>query len=283
MSTCGRTSWITATRSVAAASTSTCRTRPRDRWSAPLHTESTVTAGFPGKRWSVTPRASMAVASSWTRGSGRGHRHDPPREMGQLGDQDLALLPQRARDRVTWAPSAAYLAIVAPLVMLSSSGWACTAASAGAYRVVPSPAPPRGGGLLGDGRGLVEDFLLDTQAARAFGGVGSLPFARASTAYRPALGGSSPRHAARVVSVACQDRSFEAHSPWARLGGSMVDTAESPLVSSSARTLRFTLGVPRLHSPATDNGWRSCARHRGTDRRTGLWLLDVEGDMSSRC
>ena len=50
-------------------------------------------------------------------------------EMGQIRDQDLALFTQRAGDTVTAAPSATYLAMVAPLPIVSSSGCACTTIS----------------------------------------------------------------------------------------------------------------------------------------------------------
>ena len=46
--------------------------------------------------------------------------------MRQLGQQDLALLAQRARHEGHLAPCATYLAMVAPVAMHSSSGWAWT-------------------------------------------------------------------------------------------------------------------------------------------------------------
>ena len=47
-------------------------------------------------------------------------------EVRQLGDEDLALLAEGAGHERDVGPSAAYWAIVAPLLIVSSSGWACT-------------------------------------------------------------------------------------------------------------------------------------------------------------
>ena len=51
------------------------------------------------------------------------------REVLELGHQDLAHLAGRAGDQRDAAPSATYFAIVAPLLIVSSSGWAWTSSS----------------------------------------------------------------------------------------------------------------------------------------------------------
>lgn len=80
-------------------------------------------------------------------------------QMRQLGDHHLPISPSVQVTRVTAAPSAAYLAIVAPVPDASSSGWACTNISLRFALLVT-------GTTVGDGTDAL-GFRPETSRARA--------------------------------------------------------------------------------------------------------------------
>src|SRR5664279_4692055 len=79
----------------------------------------------PRNRKSVTPRTAMAAVSSPTR-CGPSASSRPTARCSSSGTSTSPSSPAVQVTKVTWAPSATYLAMVVPLPIVSSSGWACT-------------------------------------------------------------------------------------------------------------------------------------------------------------
>src|SRR6266516_3890674 len=137
--TCGRTSRITVSSSPAASSTSARQKEPAQSLDGvPIIPESCHRPAPPRNRWSVTPSAAQASASSpircWPR--------PPSASQARCASSGGMISPSSPRVQVTSvtaAPSAAYFAIVAPVPIDSSSGWACTSRSLPRSSVVLIP------------------------------------------------------------------------------------------------------------------------------------------------
>src|SRR5499427_5376695 len=127
---------MTTARSAAASATSACQKQPGASLSGrPAMPESRHRPGPPRKRWSLTLRAVHAAASSARRYSPS--RSPPPSarwasSAGMISPSS----PSVQVTRVTGTPSAAYLAIVAPVPIDSSSGWAWTSSNPPGGRIV---------------------------------------------------------------------------------------------------------------------------------------------------
>src|ERR1019366_5169991 len=94
----------------------------------PIMPESRHRPGPPRNRWSLTPSALQAAASSPIRYSPRPPSASRARCASSAGITSPSS-PSVQVTRVTAAPEAAYFAIVAPVPIDSSSGWACTSRS----------------------------------------------------------------------------------------------------------------------------------------------------------
>src|SRR3984957_1341981 len=127
--TCGRTSSMTRSSRPAASSGSACQKQPgASLLGRPIIPESLNRPAPPRNRWSVTPSAAHAASSSPMRYPPR----PPPCASARWASPGGMISPSSPSVQVTsvtCAPSAAYRAIVAPVSMVSSSGWACTRSS----------------------------------------------------------------------------------------------------------------------------------------------------------
>src|SRR5215472_12112844 len=124
--TCGCTSSITVSRSRAASSTLACQKQPGKSFAGvSIIPESRHLPGQPRNRWSDTPSTLHAASSSPIR-----YCPSPPSASQARCPSSAGITspssPSVHVTKATCAPSAAYLAIVAPVPIDSSSGWACT-------------------------------------------------------------------------------------------------------------------------------------------------------------
>ena len=90
-------------------------------------------------------RAPASPRSARGPGSRRAGRPRPRPAAASAGTSTSPSSPSVQVTSVTWAPSAAYRAITAPVPMVSSSGWACTSSSRRAGTADMAPRLVRGG------------------------------------------------------------------------------------------------------------------------------------------
>src|SRR6266568_2499569 len=109
--------------------------------SVPIMPESRHRPGPPRNLWSVTPSSAQAAASSPMRYS-PSRSWDSAARCASDGGMISPCSPSVQVTSVTRAPSAAYLAIVAPVPIDSSSGCACTSSNRRPLTAVPMPCLP---------------------------------------------------------------------------------------------------------------------------------------------
>ena len=212
----------------------------------------------------MTPSASIAVASSPMRCWPSASSWSAAR-WASSGTRTSPSSPSVQVTRVTWAPSAAYCAIVAPLPIVSSSGCACTSSSRGAAsRARPSTASAAGVGLLEHRLGLAQHGLLGRWSGRASGSSASGP---SGVVVMTATLPSGHRTARSVGRRAMSVRRRRRHRP--------TTPTPSPAPERPHPAVHPRRAARLCSSTPTAAGCCSSAPRHGTDPVGPLWSLDV--------